>query len=260
MKNKNNIFARIWHAIKNADYLENHAEINAHAIVETTEPSRYGARDDSDNPMQMYSPADDAHTAGLGNAPYNWRLTDDWPIAIIDGDNKPKIALKMDARAFMFHVSTWAIVTGRRQRNLCVSIRGIRDLHFNVVNNGFLLLPEGEEYDSFQLWWKAYVERFRLEYLHDPITDNNVNELPHIAIFPEMPDSYVLDGTAFNHEGMDYIPKIECWLPSNRLFKQWCWIVENCKGHVWVTQNQFIFEDNSDAVLFKLITPEDKLR
>jgi hypothetical protein len=255
MKNKNNILIRIWRAIVCADYIENYAEIKAKAESESV----VVARDDSDDPMQMLHPSEDDANRVLGGNSFNWRLSDEWPLDIIDGEAKPKIAVNMDARAFMFHISTWAIVTGRRQRNLCVSIRNMRDNNFNILYKGILLLPEGEEYEAFQLWWKEYVERFGLQFLNDPPKDGKYGEPQTVEIFPEIPDSFTLEGTAFNHEGMTYIPKSEFWNPSNELFKQWCWIVENCKGKVWVTSKHFIFEDNADAVLFKLINPEDKL-
>jgi hypothetical protein len=257
MKNKNNIFVRFWRAITCADYVENYAEIKAKA--ESEAESVVVARDDDDNPMQMLSPADEDVTRVLGSGHFIWRLADDWPLDLIDGENKPKMALKSEARAFMFHVSTWAAVTGRKQRNLCVSIRTFRDRGFNLIHNGILLLPEGEEYDAFQIWWKDYVERFSLQYLSNSLTVDHRGNATLVDIFPEIPDSYTIEGTTFNHEGMEYMPKLEFWNPSNNLFNQWCWIVENCKGNVWVTNKQFIFENASDAVLFKLVNPEDKL-
>src|ERR1700712_661461 len=134
MKNKKNILSRVWRAILCTDYIENYAELQAKAESEKQTP--VVARDDSDNPMQMLSPSDDDASRVLGNSSFTWRLSDDWPVNIIDGDAKPKIAVSMDARAFMFHISTWAVVTGRRQRNLCVSIRNMRDNNFNVWHKG----------------------------------------------------------------------------------------------------------------------------
>jgi len=259
MKNKKNIFVRIWRAIVCADFVEERLvamkaqELDAQASLAAVYDD---IRDDS---RQVLNPSDDDVARVLGGSGhFIWRLSDEWPLEIIDGEHKPKIALKMDARAFMFHVSTWALVTGRKQRNLCVSIRNMRDENFQLHHTGILLLPEGEEYDSFQIWWKAYVERFSLRYLNGAKTIDKYGN-SEVHIFPEIPDSYSIEGTTFIHEGMEYMSKSDFWNPSNDLFKQWCWIVENCTGNVWVTHKHFIFEESSDAVLFKLVNPEDKL-
>jgi len=193
MKNKKNIFVRIWRAIVCADFVEERLVAMKAQELDAQASLAAGYDDPMEDSRQVLSPSDDDTARVLGGSGhFIWRLYDEWPLEVIDGENKPKIALKMDARAFMFHVSTWALVTGRKQRNLCVSIRNMRDENFQSHHTGILLLPEGEEYDSFQIWWKAYVERFSLRYLNGAKTIDKYGN-SEVHIFPEIPDSYSIE-------------------------------------------------------------------
>jgi hypothetical protein len=192
-------------------------------------------------PAMMHSIKDEAaelHKLLEGGMRFDWWLTDSWPLHLYTSKIQPKVALQMSALTFMFHVRTWMDQTGNRPQDVCVSLKSHTDLNFDTQFTGVLLLPE-EMIADFNNWWEPYVERFG-------IVEN--------MIFPDIPNAYQMDATIFNHAGMFYreTSTAKRILPSNEFFEQWCWIVKNCKGKVWVTPSHFFFEDSADAVYFML--------
>jgi hypothetical protein len=125
------------------------------------------------------------------------------------------------------------------QQDVCVSIKKHVDANYDDQYTGVLLL-EDHQIEAFNDWWKPYTEQFG-------IVDG--------LMFPEMPNGYLVNGTIFKHAGMYYRKIADRILPSNEFFEQWCWIVEHCKGKVWVTPYHLLFEDSADAVYF-MMTPE----
>lgn len=240
MKNKNNILVRIWRAIFCVDYIENYDVIKRKAEEAPVAPKEV-------EPIVLMSTEYDTEVTGkiVGEKYASWRLYDSWPAHVVNGDLAPKVVLKMNARAFMFHVSVWATVNEKNVRDLCISIRETLDPNtYNRWYTGILLLPEGEEADAFHTWWNDYVQRVGF--------DKALLDTAEQGIFPQLNIGDMISGSVCTHRGMHYSERIEAWNPEKQLFDQWCWIVEKCQGKVWVTPSHFIFEEPTDAVLYKL--------
>ena len=95
-----------------------------------------------------------------------------------------------------------------------------------------------ESLSVYKEWESNYLARFAPSYERE--------------LLPSMPNSFTIRGTAFDHNGIHYnnLKKYVELLPPS--FDPWIWIVENCKGKVFVTDKSFIFENDEDAVLYKL--------
>lgn len=102
---------------------------------------------------------------------------------------------------------------------------------------GFLYGSESA-LNNFKEWEKSYLARF---------APSNEREL-----LPSLPNSYRISGTAFDHKGIYYNQNKRYLELTIQSFPTWIWIVQNCKGKVFITDRSFIFEDDQDAVLFKL--------
>jgi hypothetical protein len=113
-----------------------------------------------------------------------------------------------------------------------------------MYSNGNLIPSYGFVYgvadslEAFKKWEANYLARFA------PTREGE--------LLPSLPNSFNIRGTAFDHNGILYNENKKYLELKPESFKPWIWIVQNCKGKVFVTDKSFIFEDDHDAVLFKL--------
>jgi hypothetical protein len=176
--------------------------------------------------------------------PIGWYMTAGWPDSMTNtptnDDDTVWLVMKMDARAFMFHVSTWMELNGIKRNDICVTIKELIDPNtFNRFNIGILLLQK-KEAELFREWWSGYCAQFGID-THD-----------RKHVFPEIPSGYNLNASAIKHAGAFWHKRDKTIVPTTSMYKQWCWIVEHCKGKVWVTNTHFMFEDDSDGVHYML--------
>jgi hypothetical protein len=247
MKNKKNILVRIWRAIWCLDYIEEQViAAQLHQQLQQEKEAEKAEIEEEDNTFSRSTEQDgDTLRKILGDNYTFWRLEDSWPSELIKNEIAPKIVLSMNARTFMFHVSTWAAVNGKNARDLCITIRENMDLNtFDRWYLGILLLPEGPDAQEFKTWWDAYLERFGIS--------KETLDAKNTDIFPELNTGDMLEGIICKHSGMKYVERLDFWNPGKAMFEEWCWIVKHCIGKVWVTPTHFIFEDQADAVLYKL--------
>lgn len=183
------------------------------------------------------------------NGPLSWYMTAGWPSHMANtptnDDDTVRLVMKMDARPFMFHVATWMELNDIKRNEICVTIKDLVDPNtFDRFYNGILLLQR-KQADLFYAWWHDYCAQF----------DIKAGQRTHV--FSKLPNGYAFNANAIEHAGCFWHKWDNAFVPSSTLHKQWCWIVEHCKGKVWVTNTHFLFEDDSDAVHYMLCDVKD---
>lgn len=102
-------------------------------------------------------------------------------------------------------------------------------------NVAMLLVKDEEARDEFNEWWIKYSERF--------------SGLEHETFLP-VPSNNFISGYMVQHANIT-APVMQ--VPSPISYKdEWAFIVANCPGKVYWTITHWIFEDQNDAVMFKL--------
>jgi hypothetical protein len=147
------------------------------------------------------------------------------------------------ARQLMFHVYLWLNQNGAQQNSFAFKLDQMVDAQTWTPTICGFFFGANTALNEFKVWRAAYLKQF-------PTDGKN--------LLPLLPDSCRFTGTAIRHNGVHYnetYNDIELSPPDLEI---WSWIIANCKGRVWVTNNSFIFEDDGDAVLYKLSPISEK--
>jgi hypothetical protein len=171
-----------------------------------------------------------------------WALRKNLPKNVFEEPTVRQI-ISQDPRRFMFNFYLWRQELEQAGRKIDTD-----DFGFHVIDiNDYTANWEGTYYgsfygptamlDEFEAWERKYQERF-------PTSGKE--------LLPTLPESYILSGTNIAHSGIANDSAFGTLDVNNLILAKWQWIMQNCNGRVWVTNRSFIFEDDSDAVLYKL--------
>lgn len=192
-----------------------------------------------DEPKKQASPEDAVCGPGFGYyRPWIQKRT--MPHGVMTNSDL-KIVQRAEVRKLMFNFFLWRTIN--KVTALDYGFQVVETLDQNTWTTHYIgfLYGTHEFIDAFLAWEQEYEKQF-------PTSG--------IALLPELPDTYIISGTCIKHGGalIDPVngPHDGCLdLGSN--IDAWIWIIQNCNGRVWVTHKSFIFENDSDAVLYKLM-------
>lgn len=138
---------------------------------------------------------------------------------------------------------------GATSFHLAIWLSGVDVTRFKIVNDleqtrqgdkakAAILFEFKEDYDSFLIWWSAYNKHF-------------VDKKPELTFLPRPPENQKLEvysmalplriDSAMNRDGV-----------TSEVFSSWSWIAHHARGRVWRIPGSYLFEDEDDAMLFKL--------
>lgn len=138
--------------------------------------------------------------------------------------------------ATAFHLAIW--LSG----NDVTKFKLVNDLEQTRLGDkaqGALLFSNESDYTDFLVWWERYTSSF-------------ISRSPDVEFLPRPPTNQKLD--VYNLEfplRMDIVNNHRDGV-TIELFNSWSWIAHNASGKVWRIPGSYLFENEDDAVLFKL--------
>ena len=106
----------------------------------------------------------------------------------------------------------------------------------NVKGTAILMLRTTQSMDDFNKWWDSYAARF----------NGHIDE----QLIPMPTPEQHISGYMMPHD-ITMAPVMTQTRPENYM-DEWAWVCGHCTGKVHWTFTHWIFETQSDAVLFKL--------
>jgi hypothetical protein len=161
----------------------------------------------------------------------------DWAETVIEGTNNFKlgdhatVTLKTDeVIGAIFHLAVFLQVHNIRH-GYHIAVRRYDDSSHDTHYSAAVLFNE-EVKEIYEQWLTTYSTKVR----------------DFERALPIIQEGDVINGTAIAFKGKTR--RDSC--PDDKLFNEWLWIVENCEGQVYASNKCWIFEDNTDAIKYKL--------
>jgi hypothetical protein len=191
-----------------------------------------------DNRILSYDDSDACENGGNSFSLYSMIGSEpDWASTVANGTNKFKLGDKVtavlktdEAIGSFFHIAAFLHLTGVNH-GYHIAVNKYEDQqhddHFSAV-----VLISDEIKPQYDEWMETYGKRVR----------------DFERALPVIQEGDEVTGTAVTFKGR--VRRESC--PDDLLFNEWMWIMENCDGRVFASSKCWIFEDNTDAIKYKL--------
>lgn len=192
------------------------------------------------NPSNTYDFDDDGDCEAADSTWSTYSIlgcSPDWADDVIDTTNKFKVGQTVFVRfkteniaAAYFHMAVFSQQT-QITEGFHIAARRSTDSNHDEIFSGTVLIS-AEITEAFDEWFAKYSAR--------------VVDLERTL--PIVREGDQISGIAVAFHGKTRRNEV----PDDELFKEWLWINENCDGKVVATQKCWVFEDQTDAVKYKL--------
>jgi hypothetical protein len=146
--------------------------------------------------------------------------------------------MQLDMRAMYFHVATWLELV-KPSFVWHLSATRHEDHNDDSWYSGVLLVAE-EHFEETNDWFQSYIER--------------IGSIDKIQPLPKLEGGMTFSGVTVNMTDA-LATRREILMPRDDIFEEWCWIIEHCGGKIYCTSDCWVFENNTDAVMFTLAKP-----